>query len=115
MSDIESPDDEISWMALQSGERVIASDGKQIGHVTHILGDLQEDVFDGIGFKHGLFGQRMLPRKDIARITRGAVYLSIPASAVDQAAATYSEERIYDASERGKKLRWSKEKDDEYY
>lgn len=113
--DTDSPDDEISWMALQGGTDVLCSDGKKLGHVTHVLGDLEEDVFDGIGFRHGLLGQRMLPRSVIARITRSAVYLSIPSEEVDQTATAYSEERILTAREHGKKLRWGKDNDEEYY
>lgn len=117
MVDIESPDDEVSFMALQTGTLVIASDGKHIGRVTHVLGDLEEDVFDGIGFRAGILSaQKMLPRAAIARITRGAVYLALSGAEAEEAAQKYAEERIYDAREGGRgKLSWKREKDDEYY
>ena len=115
MAFVDGPDDEISYMALQAGTPILSSDGQTIGHVAHVLGDLEEDVFDGIGYRHGLLGQRMLPRHVIALITRSAVHLSIPAAEVQEASATYSEERIYTARERGKKARWGKDEDEERY
>ncbi len=111
----ERPDDEISYLALQTGTAIVAADGHVVGHVTHVLGDLEEDVFDGIGYRHGLLGQRMLPRRVIAQITRAAVHLSIPFSDVEQVSTTYAEERIYSAREHGKKARWGKDEDEERY
>lgn len=117
MSDMEFDDDEISWMALQAGTRVLASDGKVLGRITHVLGDLQEDVFDGIGFRRGLLSPaRMLPRAAIGRITRRAVHLNLSAADAESAAQKYQEERIYVARGRGKRgLSWKREEDDEYY
>jgi rRNA processing protein Gar1 len=112
---IASPDDEISWLALQAGTKVLTSDGKVVGHVTHVLGDLSEDIFDGIGVRHGLLGQRMLPRSAIARITRATVYLAVPESGLGEVLQAYAEERMYSAREGRKKLRWSKDEDDERY
>jgi hypothetical protein len=113
--DVEGADDEISFMALQAGTPVVTSDGQTAGHITHVLGDLEEDVFDGIGYRHGLFGQRMLPRRAVARITRGAVHLSITLAEVEKMSTAYAEERMYEAKEQGKKLRWSRDEDDERY
>ena len=113
--EILSPDDEISWLALTAGTKVVTSDGRHVGHVTHVLGDLSEDVFDGIGVSHGLLGQVMVPRRAIARITRAAVYLSVAEAEFGQVAKAYAEERIYDAREGRRKLRWSREEDDERF
>lgn len=113
--EILSPDDEISWLALEAGTKVLTSDGRHVGHVTHVLGDLSEDVFDGIGVSHGLLGQILLPRAVVARITRGAVHLAVPEAEVGKVAKTYAEERIYDAQQGGRKLRWHREEDDERF
>jgi len=109
------PDDEISWLALEIGTRVLTSDGKMLGHVTHVLGDLSEDIFDGIGLRHGLLGQILIPRSAIARITRGAVHLAVAESEVAKVTEAYSEERIYSAREGRKKLRWHEDEDEERY
>ncbi len=113
--DLEGPDDEISFMALQAGTPIVTSDGQTVGRVTHVLGDLEEDIFDGIGYRHGLFGQRMLPRRAVARITHAAVHLSIPLADVEKTSSAYAEERIYQAREQGKKARWSRDDDEERY
>ncbi len=110
-----SPDDEISWLALTAGTKVLTSDQKHVGHVTHVLGDLSEDVFDGIGVSHGVLGQVLVPRSAIARITRGAVYLGVPEAELGEVLRAYAEERIYDAKEGKRKLRWSREQDDERF
>ncbi len=101
-------------MALTAGTKVVTSDGRHVGHVTHVLGDLSEDVFDGIGVSHGLLGQVMVPRRAIARITRAAVHLSVSEAELGQVTKAYAEERIYDAKE-GRKPRWNREEDDERF
>ena len=113
--EILSPDDEISWLALQAGTKVLTSDGRLAGHVTHVLGDLSEDVFDGIGVRHGLFGQILLPRAVVGRITRGAVHLSVAEGDLGTVAKAYAEERVFKAEEGGRKLRWRREEDDERF
>ncbi len=113
--EILSPDDEISWMALTAGTKVLSSDGRLVGHVTHVLGDLSEDVFDGVGVRHGLLGQVMLPRSAVGRITRGAVHLLVSEAEIGKVAKAYTEERIYDAREGGRKPRWRREEDDERF
>jgi len=110
-----SPDDEIAPMALAAGTKVLASDGVLVGHVTHVLGDLTEDVFDGIGVRHGVLGQIMLPRSAIARITRGAVYLAVPEAELKGAAKAYEEERIFDVREGRRRSKWRREEDDERF
>ncbi len=113
--DILSPDDEISWLALEAGTKVLSQDGRLVGHVTHVLGDLEEDIFDGIGVRHGLIGQIMLPRSAVGTITRAAVHLTVPEAEVGQVAKVYAEERIFRAQQSGRKLRWGREEDDERF
>ena len=113
--EILSPDDEISWLALEAGTKVLTSDLKFVGHVTHVLGDLEEDVFDGIGVRHGLLGQILLPRAAIARITRAAVYLEVAEGDLAKVEEIYKEERIFKAEEGRRKLRWRREEDDERF
>lgn len=113
--EILSPDDEISWLALQAGTKVLTSDGRFVGHVTHVLGDLEEDVFDGIGVRHGLLGQILLPRAAIARITRGAVYLAVSEQDLPRIEEIYQEEKIFKASEGKRKLRWRRVEDEERF
>jgi hypothetical protein len=87
--------DIVSWRMIATGMPVIASDGTQVGHVTHVLGDPEEDIFDGVGFRHHLWtSPRMAPAAMIGRITEGAVHLNISAAQAEQCAA-YQEEHVF--------------------
>ena len=86
---------EVSWKVVGPGTPVRSSDGTVVGEVTHVLGDPDEDIFDGVGFRRGFFGaHRMASWKRIERITDRAVYLNIDAAQAEQAPA-YQEEHIY--------------------
>ncbi len=97
MPDDESSDDEISWLAVTPGLPVVAKGGEVIGHVTHILGDSSEDVFDGVGYRAGMHPARMLPEEAIEVITRSAIRLKLTAEEAAAQAAPYGEEAIYHA------------------
>jgi hypothetical protein len=38
----------ISYMALEEGTEVLSADGQSLGKVTHVLADVDDDIFDGI-------------------------------------------------------------------
>ena len=42
-----------SYMAAAEGVPVIASDGREVGRLEHVLGDVEADVFDGIVIGEG--------------------------------------------------------------
>lgn len=87
--------DSVSWLMIATGMPVVASDGVQVGHVTHALGDPDRDIFDGVGFRHHLWSSsRMAPAAVVARITESAVHLSITAAQAEQCPA-YEEEHVF--------------------
>lgn len=87
--------DVVSWRMIATGMPVVASDGVQVGHVTHALGDPERDIFDGVGFRHHLWSSpRMATAAMVARITGCAVHLNIPAAQAEQCAA-YQEEHVF--------------------
>ncbi|HEV2359080.1 MAG TPA: hypothetical protein VGZ23_15920 [bacterium] len=87
--------EEVSWRLIESGMAVLASDGTPIGHVTHVLGDPDRDIFDGVGFRHHLWTtHRMASAAMVARITERAVSLRISAAEAEQCPA-YQEEQVY--------------------
>ena len=70
--------DGVSWRMIAAGMPVVASDGTQVGRVTHALGDPDRDIFDGVGFRHHLWSSpRMAPAGLVGRITESAVHLTI--------------------------------------
>ena len=47
-SDGRGAGDPVSWLQIEQGWRVVASDGVEIGTVAQIEGDKQSDIFDGL-------------------------------------------------------------------
>lgn len=87
--------DGVSWRMIAAGMPVVASDGTQVGRVTHALGDPDRDIFDGVGFRHHLWSSpRMAPARLVGRITESAVHLTITAAQAEQCPA-YEEEHVF--------------------
>ena len=69
---------QISWLALQKGTRVVASDGSEVGRVSDVVADREKDIFSGIAFRDGLLGtERFAPADAVGEITDDAVHLSL--------------------------------------
>jgi hypothetical protein len=68
-----------SYLALEHRTPVFSSDGVQVGHVTRVLGDEEEDVFDGIVIEDhlGPGGHRFVAADDIDDIYRDGVLLKL--------------------------------------
>jgi len=87
--------DGVSWRMIAAGMPVVASDGTQVGRVTHALGDPDQDIFDGVGFRHHLWSSpRMAPAGLVGLITESAVHLTITAAQAEQCPA-YEEEHVF--------------------
>lgn len=96
-----SEDDPVAWTALRGGEAVMSADGVEVGRVTHPLGDPSLDLFEGIGFRKGMFGRcRMARPETIDTITLRQVTLKIPAGDVE-GLADYAEADVRTASAGG--------------
>jgi hypothetical protein len=75
---------EVSWRDVTAHCPVIASDGKQVGHVLEVAALPNEDIFHGIVFEHHVLGHAYLaPAADVGRITERAVHLSVDSTAAD--------------------------------
>jgi hypothetical protein len=82
MADVE--EQQVSWAAVPAHAVVIASDGKEVGHVLDVAALPEEDIFHGVVFSHSARGHHLLaPAADVARITTRAVYLSVDSAATD--------------------------------
>ena len=104
----------ISYMTLQEGTPVLASDGTQVGVVAFVLADADTDIFDGIVIdsRRGPGGHRFVDAPEVARIAERAVTLSIDAAAaarLPQPSENPAEMRAHPdepaGSELGRKLR----------
>lgn len=67
-----------SWLALEKGAVVHASDGTEVGKVGDVVGDEQKDIFSGIMLDTGLLHEdRFVPAPAIEEITDDGVKLNI--------------------------------------
>jgi hypothetical protein len=71
-----------SYMTLEPGTRVLASDGADVGTVAHVLADADADIFDGIVLDAKGGGHRFVDAPLVAAIAESAVTLSIDSAAV---------------------------------
>jgi hypothetical protein len=68
--------DPISYMTLEPGTPVFASDGAEVGRVAHVLADADADIFDGIVISSG-GGHRFVDAPEVAHIASRGVTLTL--------------------------------------
>ena len=77
--------DPVSWLMIETGWKVIASDGSEVGQVDEIAGDSSLDIFDGLAIATSPFGKpRYVPAEQVAEITEGTVRLKLTKEQVDR-------------------------------
>jgi len=104
---------EISWLALRPGTPVVTTDGRELGKITHVLGDVSKDIFDGIGYRSHLLGQEeMLPQRAVARITTKRVELSLDEAQAKIEGQRYREEQEFRVDPGMKHPHWTRDEDD---
>ncbi len=83
--------DPVSWLLIEPGWRVLASDGQQVGRVEEVTGDSSADIFDGLAISSSAFAHpRYVPAESVGEITEGQVHLQLDAAAIE-ALAEYDE------------------------
>jgi hypothetical protein len=79
--------DPVSWLMIETGWKVLASDGSEVGEVDEVTGDSSVDIFDGLAVATSAFGKpRYVPSEQVEEITQGAVRLSLTREQVEQLA-----------------------------
>jgi hypothetical protein len=79
--------DPVSWLMIETGWKVLASDGSEVGEVDEVTGDSSVDIFDGLAVATSAFGKpRYVPSEQVEEITEGAVRLSLTREQVEQLA-----------------------------
>jgi uncharacterized protein YrrD len=70
--------DPVSWLVVEAGWRVVASDGSDVGSVQSVVGDTGKDIFNGLAVSPGLLkAAKYVPAERVATITEGQVELSL--------------------------------------
>jgi hypothetical protein len=73
--------DPVSWLQIEQGWNVAASDGTVVGKVAQVAGDKQSDIFDGLAVASDSPKQvRYVPAEIIGTIFPGEVRLTITGS-----------------------------------
>jgi len=71
-------DDPVSWLMIEPGWKVCASDGSEVGSVDEVAGDENADIFDGLAVAASAFGRpRYVPAESVSSITECTVHLSL--------------------------------------
>ena len=71
----------VSWMTLEEGTPVVASDGEELGKITSVIADTQKDIFSGIEFRSGFLGDATFAPADLVHeITEDKVTLTVSSS-----------------------------------
>jgi hypothetical protein len=70
--------DPVSWLVIERGWKVLASDGSQLGEIHEVVGDSGKDIFNGLAVSPGLLkSSRYVPAERVGRISEGEVELAL--------------------------------------
>ena len=73
--------DPVSWFLIDSGWKVVGSDGADLGKVAEVVGDADSDIFNGLSVSPGLLhGNRYVAAEWVGKITVGRVELELDAA-----------------------------------
>lgn len=68
----------VSWLMIEPGWTVCASDGAEVGHVAEVAGDSNMDVFHGIAVAVRMLGKpRYVAAEQVGTIVEGRVNLLV--------------------------------------
>jgi hypothetical protein len=77
--------DPVSWLLIEPGWKVLASEGGEIGKIDEVVGDSSHDIFDGLAIATSAFGKpRYVPAEQVGEITEGTVRLTLTREQVDR-------------------------------
>jgi hypothetical protein len=76
--------DPVAWILIETGWKVLAADGSQVGEVDEVVGDSGADIFDGLAIATSIFGKpRYVPAEQVSEITEGSVRLALTREQVE--------------------------------
>jgi hypothetical protein len=65
----------VSWLVLAAGTAVFSADGRDVGSVRHVLGDVDEDLFEGLLIDLAAHGHRYVDAEEISGLHERGVVL----------------------------------------
>ena len=70
--------DPVSWLVVEHGWKVVATDGSAVGTVEEVIGDTGKDIFNGLSVTPGLLKRpKYVPAEAVAEIAEGEVRLAL--------------------------------------
>ena len=76
--------DPVSWFLIEPGWKVFDAGGDEIGSVDEVVGDSNDDIFNGLSVSTSLLGRpRYVPSEQVGSITEGRIQLTISKEQVD--------------------------------
>lgn len=70
--------DPVSWLVIEPGWKVVASDGEHLGSVHEVIGDTGKDIFNGLAVSPGLLkSSKYVPAERVSQIVDGQVELDL--------------------------------------
>jgi hypothetical protein len=79
-----SPADPSSWLLIEKGWRVLASDSQEVGRVVAVTGDPGRDIFNGLAFRPPERREaRYVPAGNVESIRPGEVTLDLAVSEIE--------------------------------
>ncbi|MBA2359878.1 MAG: DUF2171 domain-containing protein [Actinobacteria bacterium] len=75
----------VSWLLIERGWTVAASDGSDVGTVDELIGDTGKDIFNGLAISIGLLGKpKYVAAERVTSITEGRVEVDLSPDAVSE-------------------------------
>jgi sporulation protein YlmC with PRC-barrel domain len=76
--------DPIAWTEIESGWKVADADGKEIGKVSEVRGDVTLDIFDGLTIRRGILkGDTYVPAEHVSAIYEGEIELALAQNEIE--------------------------------
>jgi hypothetical protein len=70
--------DPVSWLMIESGWKVVDSQGQEVGSVDEVAGDSNDDIFNGLSVSMSLLGKPLyVPSEQVGTINERRVHLKL--------------------------------------
>ena len=71
--------DQVAWVMIARGWKVITSDGVEVGVIDERVGDENVDIFDGLAISTSVLGRKTtyVPSEQVGAIYEGEVHLKV--------------------------------------
>jgi hypothetical protein len=80
-----SSTDPVSWLMIEPGWKVVDVNGNEIGSVDEVVGDSNDDIFNGLSISTSLLGRpRYVAAEAVAQITERRVQLKLSKDAIER-------------------------------